>query len=180
VRFVSAEPLLGPIDFTAICYQDEDAEIRVNALTAEAWVENSLSASAYSNESDGVTGLDWIIVGGESGPGARPMHPGWARSIRDQCAAAGVPFFFKQWGAWADSTDADDYIAGSEDFIFAADGTVLGAGGRVGRKLNGMVDPDWRQKGGAWMTRTNKKTAGRLLDGIEHSGMPEAREVPAL
>jgi protein gp37 len=40
--------------------------------------------------------LDWIVVGGESGPGARPMHPDWARSIRDQCAAAGVPFFMKQ------------------------------------------------------------------------------------
>lgn len=44
--------------------------------------------------------LDWVVVGGESGPGARPMHPDWVRSIRDQCAAAGVPFFFKQWGAW--------------------------------------------------------------------------------
>jgi len=43
---------------------------------------------------------DWIIVGGESGNGARPMHPDWARSIRDQCAAAGVPFFFKQWGGY--------------------------------------------------------------------------------
>lgn len=46
-------------------------------------------------------GIDWVIVGGESGPGARPMHPGWARSLRDQCAAAGVPFLFKQWGEWA-------------------------------------------------------------------------------
>jgi protein gp37 len=42
--------------------------------------------------------LGWVIVGGESGPGARPMHPDWARSLRDQCVAAGVPFFFKQWG----------------------------------------------------------------------------------
>ncbi|HYO72585.1 MAG TPA: DUF5131 family protein, partial [Archangium sp.] len=43
--------------------------------------------------------LDWIIAGGESGPGARPMHPEWVRGLRDQCHAAGVPFFFKQWGA---------------------------------------------------------------------------------
>jgi hypothetical protein len=44
--------------------------------------------------------IDWVIVGGESGPGARPMHPDWARSIRDQCVAVGVPFVFKQWGQW--------------------------------------------------------------------------------
>lgn len=47
-----------------------------------------------------LTGIDWVIVGGESGPGARPMHPEWARRIRDQCVAAGVAFFFKQWGEW--------------------------------------------------------------------------------
>ncbi|WP_065321738.1 phage Gp37/Gp68 family protein [Tritonibacter mobilis] len=44
--------------------------------------------------------IDWVICGGESGPGARPMHPNWARSLRDQCNAAGVPFLFKQWGEW--------------------------------------------------------------------------------
>lgn len=47
------------------------------------------------------SGLKFVVVGGESGPGARPMHPDWARSLRDQCAATGVPYFFKQWGAWA-------------------------------------------------------------------------------
>jgi protein gp37 len=71
VRFVSAEPLLGPIDF-------HDYLVR--------------AANGFTPP------LDWIIVGGESGPDARPMHPDWARSIRDQCAAAGAAFFFKQWG----------------------------------------------------------------------------------
>lgn len=65
VRWVSAEPLLGPIDFARVMV-------------------------------DGDPRLDWIVVGGESGAGARPMHPAWARSIRDQCAEAGVPFFMKQ------------------------------------------------------------------------------------
>lgn len=65
VRFLSLEPLLGPLP--------------------------SLD----------LTGIDWVIVGGESGPKARPMHPDWARDIRDRCAAAGIPFFFKQWGGWA-------------------------------------------------------------------------------
>lgn len=55
-----------------------------------------------------LTGIDWVIVGGESGPNARPMHPDWARDIRDQCLAANVPFFFKQWGAWVDLGDAHD------------------------------------------------------------------------
>lgn len=62
VKFLSIEPLLGPIDNLDL------------------------------------TGIDWVILGGESGPGARPLHPDWARSIRDQCLAAGVPFWFKQWG----------------------------------------------------------------------------------
>lgn len=73
VRFVSCEPLLGPVDL-------------------ERWVT--------SDEMGVPTGMeiDWVIVGGESGPGARPMHPEWVRSIRDQCQAARVPFFFKSWG----------------------------------------------------------------------------------
>jgi len=52
---------------------------------------------------------DWVVVGGESMPGARPMHPNWARDLRDQCDAAGVPFFFKQWGNWAPDGDAPVY-----------------------------------------------------------------------
>ena len=47
-----------------------------------------------------LTGIDWVIVGGESGPDARPMHPDWARDVRDRCVAAGIPFTFKQWGTW--------------------------------------------------------------------------------
>jgi len=64
VRFVSIEPMLGPLEISAF------------------------------------PGLDWVIVGGETGPGARPMHPDWVRSVRDQCQEAEVPFFFKQWGGW--------------------------------------------------------------------------------
>ncbi|NBJ13238.1 phage Gp37/Gp68 family protein [Microvirga arsenatis] len=81
VRWVSAEPLLGPIDF-----------MRINRPAPLG------SMSALLCEEDQRAWLNWIVVGGESGPGARPMHPDWARSIRDQCATAGVPFFFKQWG----------------------------------------------------------------------------------
>jgi protein gp37 len=167
IRFVSAEPLLGPLALDAY-------------LEAMRWgIDWSAEAGGGSSSGLGPR-LDWIIVGGESGPGDRPMHPAWPRAIRDQCAAAGVPFFFKQWGAWADSTDADDLVEGNADRILAPDGSVLGIGVRTRGTMTGSVDPDWRAKGGAWMTRSNKQATGRLLDGIEHNGMPEAREVPAL
>lgn len=87
--------------------------------------------------------IDWIIVGGESGPNARPMHPDWARSLRDQCQAAGVPFLFKQWGEWAS------------------------AKGLPGYTPIGHVFTDGYQ-----MVRVGKKAAGRLLDGREWNGFP--------
>lgn len=74
VRFLSIEPMLGQID------------LRPEWLHRKAGTHRA--------------GLDWVICGGESGPNARPMHPDWARSLRDQCTAAGVPFLFKQWGEW--------------------------------------------------------------------------------
>lgn len=74
VRFLSCEPLLGPLG--------EIGE----------WEEPDQGGRYY------IDGIHWVICGGESGPNARPMHPDWARSLRDQCKAADVPFFFKQWG----------------------------------------------------------------------------------
>jgi protein gp37 len=83
VRFLSCEPLLGPIDLGQ----------PIEGLPANHWFT-------------WLDKLDWVIVGGESGPGARPMHPDWARLIRDQCAATEVAFFLKQWGEWADMATA--------------------------------------------------------------------------
>lgn len=65
---------------------------------------------------EGEAALHWVIAGGESGPKARPMHPDWARSLRDQCAAAGVPFMFKQWGEWAED-DLEHQLNGSAEFL---------------------------------------------------------------
>ncbi len=96
VRFLSCEPLLGPIDLA-----------RLHGSTAdglEHWWESCLSGKRFDPWSDGdvaTTRIDWVIAGGESGPSARPSHPDWFRSLRDQCATAGVPFFFKQWGEWS-------------------------------------------------------------------------------
>jgi protein gp37 len=90
VRFVSCEPLLGPVNLRRAHYQNGGCEAFVNALTG---LESVQSTVIYAGEP-----VNWVICGGESGPGARPMKLEWARSLRDQCAAADVPFFFKQWG----------------------------------------------------------------------------------
>lgn len=76
VRWISAEPLIGPIDFSGMWVPHQNPAMHENMLEA----------------------LDWVVVGGESGKGARPMQLDWARTLRDQCQSAGVPFFFKQWG----------------------------------------------------------------------------------
>jgi protein gp37 len=86
VRWISAEPLLGPVDLTTI---DVSGDREIAPL---GW--NHLGRLA-EGEPEGPR-LDWVVVGGESGKDARPMHPDWARSLRDQCSAAGVPFFMKQ------------------------------------------------------------------------------------
>lgn len=120
VRFLSLEPLLGPLP-------------RLD-----------------------LTGIDWVIAGGESGPTARPMHPSWVRSIRDQCQRLGVAFFFKQWGSW-------QLI---REWGLAADNTQA-----PGRRLH-RVSPngstgnltDWAP-GDAAMVRTRPARAGRHLDG---------------
>jgi protein gp37 len=112
VHFVSYEPALGPVDFTRIDgmerYRREmvayweahpEAADELNAPIGNTCEYNALTGEAYAYPPgyiDGLPRLDWIICGGESGPGARPMHPDWARSVRDQCAAAGVAFFLKQ------------------------------------------------------------------------------------
>ena len=104
VRFVSAEPLLGAIDFTkwllyASC--NKCRQFVVGSRKHGGGIEHH-DCNYYAEP---MTNLDWIIVGGESGRDARPMHPDWVRSIRDQCAASGTPFFFKQWGEWLPSND---------------------------------------------------------------------------
>ena len=110
-----------------------------------------------------LSGISLVIVGGESGPGARPMHPAWVRSIRDQCAADGVAFFFKQWGEWAPLLD--------EDGLVRSEG--LGSAGAV------FEDGAWtffkRGNRHGDLFRIGKKATGRLLDGRTHDAMPEVR-----
>ena len=169
VRFVSAEPLLGPIDFEAVKYSAAPGFFG----SALRWHHRG-----YCHERDGLRypSLDWVIVGGESGVGARPMHPDWARSLRDQCNAAGVAFFFKQWGEWAPQ-------------IGAVDGWTIGDDPEQSRFDHREWDEDDQCWGDVFrpiwcdfedgnyeeehtVSRLGKKRSGRLLDGREWNDMP--------
>ena len=115
VRFVSIEPMLGAVDLTWLpsgqpfeLPQGDRCQAMQNALRRPR--EHAPGETVLVPAKPG---LDWVIVGGETGPGARPMHPQWVRDIRDHCVANGVPFFFKQWGEWAGKTFED--IVGPHD-----------------------------------------------------------------
>lgn len=123
VRWVSAEPLLGPVDLSP-------------------WLGR----------------IDWVVAGGESGPGARPMHPDWVRSIRDQCADAGVPFLFKQWGNWTQVPPVN---------MATTDRWVDLAGGVAPVGSTGLVADE-----SVVMRNVGKKAAGRVLDGRSHDEYP--------
>lgn len=167
VRFVSAEPLLGPVDFR-LGIGDTSVEMINNVLDGTC-VPNQvyrqrpedMPGMVFQGPGEGPRLLHWIIVGGESGPKARPMHPDWVRSIRDQCAAAGVPMMFKQWGehvpvAWPIREDGT-----RADIIEKCEGDY------GGEKVQAECFA------GQWMARVGKKKAGRLLDGQIHDEYPE-------
>jgi protein gp37 len=145
VRFLSMEPLKGPVNLTRI-----KAEVDPE-FPDEDWRFNSLdSGDCYfesgGNISDGPRRdyrIDWVIAGGESGQQASPSHPDWFRYLRDQCGVAAVPFFFKQFGEWAPGENGRLYREKSIDFT---DGQL--------------------------MINVGKKAAGRLLDGVEYNEMP--------
>lgn len=175
VRFVSAEPLLGPIDFEAMPFAEGDRRHRWSALTGQA-IMHATGKDGHPDctvrlDKPIFSRLDWIIVGGESGPNARPMHPAWARSIRDQCNAAGTAFLFKQWGAWKVEIDRDtqdsDWRANYSGRLNDREADIAWLNIEGGRGFHGEAFHVMR--------RVGKKAAGRLLDGREHNGMPEAR-----
>jgi protein gp37 len=107
--------------------------------------------------------IDWVICGGESGPHARPIHPDWVRSLRDQCYAVGAAFFFKQWGEWAPHSAK----AGGDEGGDLRRGHVRYLQGD-GREFDGHF-----RRGDAAVAHVGKKAAGRTLDGREHSNFPE-------
>lgn len=163
-RFLSIEPMLGPVDLGrvfATC-SDERSSLGCDCSTGHM---NALTGVARCGRTGeryvDFPGVDWVICGGESGPHARPMHPDWPRSLRDQCAAAGVPFLFKQWGEWEDAAPITGVRFGDE----LRRGTV--------QHLHAAGNPEgYFRRGDAYVRRVGKKAAGRLLDGREHNGFP--------
>lgn len=115
------------------------------------FVSNEPCLSEIRYTEDELQQLGWVICGGESGPGARPMHLDWARGLRDQCKEASVPFFFKQWGEWGICSPQDRKCK-----CIRTDGTI-------GETIVPYSCP---------MSRVGKKKAGCLLDGVEHKEMP--------
>jgi protein gp37 len=112
-----------------------------------------------------LNGINWVVVGGESGPNARPMHPEWVRALRDQCSFAGVPFFFKQWGEYVSTYDRD-----VEDPDWRKCSKVEKDG--PGQWLNLDGGQGFHGKRVHWMKRAGKKNAGNLLDGVRHEMRP--------
>jgi protein gp37 len=137
VRWLSMEPLLGPVDLR----QAHMAAVRLPRV-------------------------DWVVVGGESGPNARPMHGSWAYDLHDQCESAGVPFLFKQWGEWVNAGAQAFGTAAGEVRHIRSDGTFW------------SEDDDALQDECAdvlTVVRVGKKAAGRDLGGVQHDGYPEAK-----
>lgn len=158
VRFLSMEPLLGPVDLSAVSFTASPGYFG----DALGWHHQP-----HCSRHERYPAVDWVIVGGESGPGARPMHPDWARSLRDQCAVAGVPFLFKQHGEWAPGSG--DFGAGRfETAAVAHDGRVVGGGFSATGYPAGAASAD----GWAMVHRAGKKATGRQLDGVQHDGFP--------
>ncbi len=144
-RFVSIEPMLGGLD---IAWALSPSPLDIAA--------GILARGSFAPGLESLRHLDWVICGGESGPDARPMHPDWVRSLRDQCQAAGVPFFFKQWGEWL--------AYGEQD-----------ASGSLNTCTRGEEPHFWHEWGDGlkgFSVRVGKRAAGRLLDGREWLEMP--------
>lgn len=159
VRFLSCEPLLGPVDLSQYLYRGH--KCAVTGLPAENL--HSCGDCDPCLKSFGLPAssrVDWVIAGGESGPNARPMHPDWVRSLRDQCQAADVSFFFKQWGEWF-PRDQWEY---NPELILPDDDAAYsnGPSTHVFDDPNGLYP----------VHRVGKKKAGRLLDGREWNEFP--------
>lgn len=178
IRFISAEPLLGPVDLTCIPRPGgwpvpiDDISDGMDALRFRgAATGGAALASSPSTSASATPCLDWVIVGGESGSGARPMHPDWARQIRDQCASAGVPFFFKQWGEWCPGENAGPPARRTET------GATLMSQRWFYNRITPRESESMHRDDEPDVYRASTKRAGRMLDGVEHNAMPAPHDL---
>lgn len=149
VRFISVEPMLGPIDLRSIelgngMFLDARFGTYGKRAVGSTFEDANEAVAALGPLPERTRSVDWVIAGGESGPHARASNPQWFRNLRDQCAAAGVPFLFKQWGEWVSVSE----VAGPGSHLTFEDGRTV--------------------------RRVGKKAAGRHLDGELHNGFPVA------
>lgn len=149
-RFVSLEPMLGPIDLNGTT---------VGHAVGPCDECESVTNNRACESCDGIASIEWVIAGGESGPGARPMHPDWLRLLRDECQATSVRFCFKSWGEWAPYRP--DWPLGLH-----TEGGYWGGDGKWHTQSCGTRIV-------AEMTRYGRKTSGRELDGREWLERPE-------
>jgi len=147
VRFVSVEPMFGRVDLSKWLGVCKSCGSPATRCGPDLWNKGKKCCPDCTHT--GVY-LDWVICGGETGPRARPMHPDWVRSLRDQCQEAGVPFFFKQWGVYIPA-----YEAGYRSEETDSYGKTFGY-----RWVHSSVEVD-----GLHMVKVGRKAAGRLLDG---------------
>jgi protein gp37 len=145
VRFVSCEPLVGPIEFSNVTKRSD----AVSQLGKKA-----------------LNGIHWVIAGGESGPNAEPSHPDWFRSLRDQCESAGVPFFFKQWGEWIPSSQLDNRHVNIKLAI------EVHKSGLIGKAARDKAKQD--KDGYIVCYKIGKKVSGTLLDFKVYNEIPDA------
>ncbi len=164
VRFLSCEPLLGPVDLTAIC----TGHHFIDALTGTRYHDSPEPSATMPCGK-----IDWVIAGGESGPKARPSHPDWIRSLALQCQWSnenvehpGTPFFFKQWGEWGPGAAR----AWHREFEIHW-GELVQTTTPFGDSAF-LAIPNTRRPQVTLLERFGKKAAGAMLDGLEHRAMP--------
>jgi protein gp37 len=164
VRFLSMEPLLGPVNLDRHLWKCCGTPI--SGHTGDGWMQPPDPPECCADR-EPADMLHWVIVGGESGNQARPMSIQWARSLRDQCSAANVQFLFKQWGEWAPAGSKPSGTPGRYAFGDYEHGPALFT------EVEGY--PHQIEKFGARcvLERVGKQKAGRLLDGVQHDGYPE-------
>jgi len=154
IRFLSCEPILGPIEIYKLL----------------AYGEWALNIDVHQTQK-----LHWVIAGGESGARATPMHPDWVRSLRDQCASAGVAFFFKQWGEYAPYRTKAAYSENRPLMFLEQNGEVSWWAGDDDTTINYSTNYTGN---GQPMDKVGKKAAGRLLDGKLYDEYPKLRPNP--
>ncbi|MCK4640417.1 MAG: phage Gp37/Gp68 family protein [Candidatus Marinimicrobia bacterium] len=169
VRFISAEPLLEYINFINLKGKKDSNTLSIDATIGKV-IHND-----FTFTSEKINKLDQIIVGGESGSNARPMHPDWVRSIRDQCEKAGIAFFFKQWGAWCPGKATGEDCEHFKNSYRFPNGEIVSLPRYGNHECYQWKTGEFKK----WATgelvsfKTGKKKAGNVLDGKIYEEYPE-------